>query len=479
MSLTITINSIDRTSNIKMRSISISDNMNSRNTSKFNLIDEDNSLSFEVGQSVLIDDTGTTIFSGTISTWTRKMLAKNVQGMIYNVQCVDYNQLCDRFLAQEVYTSQSAGDIFNDLIDTYLADDNITHTAVETGVTIEKVIFPYITLSKCFNELATLTGYHWYIDYNKDMHFVARTDETSTTDLSDTDENIQEITEKEDSKKYRNIQYIRAGNEITTERTDKFKGNGKLKTFGCVFELAEEPVVVQVVSGITATYSVADIGILGLETGKKWYWQKGSKDVSQEDADTELSDTDTMNVIYKGLYPIQLQNREESEITSRQAIEGGSGIYENIVDDQSLETSDSAEQKSEGLLRKYANIPETLKITTRSKGFRSGQIVNVAHSTFGLNSDYLIQSVQYGEIGDGTFAYKLVCLSGEDLGSWVDFFGTIVASGQKYVIRENEVLIKVIQFSDTITVTDTFTISSSAPESRVGYAIVDFSEVGI
>ncbi len=51
-------------------------------------------------------------------------------------------------------------------------------------------------------------------------------------------------------------------------------------------------------------------------------------------------------------------------------------------------------------------------------------------------------------------------------------------SGGKFVIRENEVLIKIKSFSETLEITDSLSIATAAPETKIGRALIGYSEVG-
>lgn len=456
--MTITINSTEV--QIKNRSLSIRDNLNTRNICSFVL--DDPLITPQIGNVVDISDK----FAGTIDRIQKKLTIKGNTKLSYNIACVSYDQICDRRKVQQVYQNQTIDVIVKDIVDNFLSGEGVTYSNVEAGPTIKKVVFNYDSVTKAFDDLAELVGYDWYIDNNKDLHFFSRESNTGT-ELNDN--NILNMSIIETRNQYRNIQYTRAGYGISEERTDTFAGDGKKQTFTCKLPLAKVPTIT--VNSITKT-----VGIFGLETSKDFYWSKGQKEIVQDDSGTKLISSDTLSITYQGLFPIIARSDLGEEIANRSAIEGGTGIYEDVADDKSIEDTDAAQQKTEALLRKYGTIPQTLDVSTLTE-YKAGQIVIVNSTLFGISGNYLVQSATIKQIGINQLVYDVKLLSGENIGGWESFFKSLVESGKQFVIRENEVLLRIVQFSEDITITDSMTTTAAAPESRAGYAKVGFSEV--
>jgi len=75
--------------------------------------------------------------------------------------------------------------------------------------------------------------------------------------------------------------------------------------------------------------------------------------------------------------------------------------------------------------------------------------------------------------------WTIEALDGESVGGWSEFFSVLTGVGRQVEFRENEVVVLLRAFNETVTLTDTLTATAAAPESRVGFAIVDQSEVGV
>jgi len=471
--IVVTIGGVDKTSLVKKETLEIDDTLNARNSCSFDMVDESANYRPSVGQVVVITSDGTKVFAGTIDNIVEQKLTKNNDALYYNIDCVDYNQICDRYTVPAAYENQTLQAIVHDIVDNYLSGESITYTNVETGPTISKAVFVYNTVTEAFNDLSDLTGYDWYIDYNKDLHFFARESNTAPAEISDANDNFISIAVTKSREQYRNRQYLRAGYDITSSRTESFKGDGENQTWVLKFPVSVVPSAVDV-NGVAKT-----IGIRGVESGKDFYWSKNQKEITQDDSGTKLTSSDTLNVTYQGFYPIIVRTDREDAITDRKTVEGGNGIYENIEEDSSIESQNTAKEKSQALLRRYGTILQHVDIITDASGFKAGQLVKIDVSAHGLNGTYLIQSVKINDFAKVGLRYSIRALSGENIGGWVNFFKKMVAAGKQYVIRENEVLIRITQFIDTVTASDTLIVTSASPESRVGYALVGFSEVGV
>jgi len=474
MTIVLTIGGENKTTLLMIDSLHITDVLNSRNTCSFTLIEKAGMYRPVVGEEIIITADGSKIFAGTIDGIKEETITFVGSELYFHVTCVDYNQICDRYTVAEVYDDEAVDDIIKDIVDISLAGEGITYNNVESGPTIEKAVFAYRYINDVFNELSDTTGYDWYIDYDKDLHFFARESNVAPEEITDESENYRRISVEKTREQYRNRQYLRAGNDITDERTESFTGDGEVETFTLKFPIAKVPTSITVDSGGGPVAKT--IGVRGVDEDKDWYWNKGYREITQDDSRTTLTNADTLAVTYQGFYPIRVRVDKEDEISSRAAVEGGSGVYEHIEDDQSIESYTSAGDRARGLLRRYGTIPEIVRIETDTAGFKAGQLLTIDVSKHNLDGRYLIRSVTTGELTKDYLRYEIEALSGENIGGWVDFFRHLVQAGKEYVIRENEVLVRMITFSEDIEITDSLTVSSAVPESRVGHAMIGFSE---
>lgn len=491
MAITITIDGTDFTSALLVdESFNVADVLNSRNTARFTLrqrsgayllVGSDGSYLVgsdgsyigsgvrpAIGSEVIILNGATTIFGGTIEGFTETQLAMPSPALIWDIECVDFNSLADRRLVAELYETpgQTLGDIVRDIVTNYLTGFGVTDTLVQDGPTLDRAVFNYQSVAEAFNDLAELTGYSWNIDYDKVLHFFARETNYAPYDLTETSSNWRGMTVSRTRGAYRNRQFVRAGTDQTDTLVATLAGDGARKVFTLAYPVATEPTIT--VGGVSKT-----IGIRGLESGFDLYWQKGSTEISQDDGAAAVTDGVAIVVTYTGMLPILLMIQDDAEVA-------GSGVWEAIEDRPTVDKADLAEGLALGLLRKLGRLPITLEWETDTDGLEAGQLVTVTVPTHDLSGRYLIESVTIADLFGQHLRYRVKALDGEALGGWEDFFRGLLRLGRKFTIRENEVILLVRSFAETVTLTDSATYATATAAASkwvVGTSAIGFCEV--
>lgn len=440
--LSIDIGGVDKTAYIAYGSLSISYAVNERSTATVNILDKTGSYRPNVGDVFEVYDGATLKFAGTIDDLPEEII-EGTSALIYSgVPIVDYNQIADRLLVAESYESKTAGYIVNEIITNYLASEGVSAGTVQTGVTVSKAVFNYQTAAECLDELSELTGYQWKINADKTLDFFDRATYTGTTITATSD--TRKIKVKRNRQNYRNRQYLRAGKDIATAETRTFKGDGETQVFTVPLPIALEPTIT--VNSVSKT-----VGIRGVETGFDWYWQLDSNTVSQDSSGTKLTSSDTLSVTYQGYYPIMVVSEAPEQIAARKAIEGGNGVYEAMAEKAAIDTQTAALEYSAGLLRRYGTIATTVELETFTE-YEAGQLVSVSLPEHGIDENMLVSKVDVSIIGINDsmrLLYAVTLVSGESFGGWINFFKKIAEKSSTFSIRENEVLVKLIVFTDT------------------------------
>jgi len=378
------------------------------------------------------------IFGGTIDT------LDDYEGdpgyLYYNIIAVDYNQLADKKLMAASYSSTLAGNIVSAIITAALSDEGITAGTIENGDTISKAVFNYIKATDALDYLKNVTGLNWNINFNKQLNFFSNASNISPWTLTDSvpHENFKRTRTRD---QYRNKQYLRAGTGKTSVQTLEKPApapDGISRNFILRFPIAEKPVIYV---NSTAVLS-ANVGVNGLDTGKEWYFTYNSNTVSEDSSEAELTAGSTLEVTYSGLYPIIAVIDDPAQISARQAVETGtSGIYESVVTEKSINENNQAIEYSEGLILKYGIIPSIVTFDTEVPGLQAGQLLPIQKSLYGINSSFLIDSVQISAADSGTTNYFVRCLDGSSLGGWEEWFKELLKGNREFVINENEVVI--------------------------------------
>jgi len=306
------------------------------------------------------------------------------------------------------------------MVTNHLDGEGITVANVATGPTIDRAPFSFRPVSQAFDELAEQIGYSWWIDEDKDLHFVPRGTDVASLSFTPTSRDFIRLSKKRTLEKYYNTVTQIGGTSSTNTLTETLIGDGTRRVFNVAFKVDSKPSSI-VAAGVTILAS--EIGIKGLDTGKKWYWGRGDAEIEQDSSETVLSNVETVVIQYKGQFPVIAIAVDNPEIATRAAASAGtSGRYETVLVDRSLDDLSIAVDKAIGYLRRFGTVPEEIKFTTRNQTLRPGQLMSIELPELAINGQYLIDSINYSDFGDDTFIYSVVALSGESLGGWQAFW---------------------------------------------------------
>ncbi|GAI27771.1 unnamed protein product, partial [marine sediment metagenome] len=105
-------------SEVDAHTLSIRDELTSKvDSASFDFICNGVAVAPVAGQTVLIEEGATKLFSGRVLSKQESFLPPNQ--LRYKVECVDHTRDLDRRLVSELYTDQKAGDIIKDIIAKY------------------------------------------------------------------------------------------------------------------------------------------------------------------------------------------------------------------------------------------------------------------------------------------------------------------------------------------------------------------------
>lgn len=430
------IHGTDRKAWLQEGTLRVVDQLDGRDTVQCALLMLPNEFALSVGQSLEVEFDGTVQFGGTIDRVAAETLTNTGARVRWQLDAVDYAQLADRFLHAELYESQTLKAIVQDMVADTIAADGVTlDPAFPTGPTLEYFVANYETVAQLLTRLAEMTGYHWRITPQKRLQFLERTTLAAPAALNDTSPIDLEGTLRREATRaqYRNVQYMRGGiTETDVAQTETFVGDGTRKTFTVSLPVSRTPTIT--VNGVAQT-----VGVRQIDTGKQWYWQEGSTEISQDSSGSPLTSAQTLAVSYRGYFPLLAQNRSDAAITERQTVEGGSGIYQHLQTDEAITSSALARDRTLGLLRRYGTIQQQLEFDTLTTGWQAGQLLSVSRAALGLSGTFLVAEATITQLVGNTYQTTVRAVGGEAVDNWVEFWARVLAEPQR-TRRANEVV---------------------------------------
>ena len=161
----------------RVPSISIQDRLNNApNTCHFSV--DGGALPPEVLQEVSFVDRGYTVFAGTVQDVTQEY-EDDTKNVVWRVSCIDYTWRLNNRRPFGTYVNASISDVVIDLCTRYHPWVSTNH--VQTNLARVSVVFDGGSdFTTCLSYLAQQLGEgHWYLDYDRDMHFFHMKKKTS------------------------------------------------------------------------------------------------------------------------------------------------------------------------------------------------------------------------------------------------------------------------------------------------------------
>ena len=487
----VVLNGTDVTSITIDGSVDISDVIEERSTSKFSIRDNGKTIHTTPGESVYITWYGARIFGGSVET-VEEDAPDTDSTLFLHIRAVDFSSLADRYLVTAKYEGWSVRDIVTDIVNiqTPLSVDGVTLDDVQEGVVVSVASFNYKKASDCFRDLSNATGMVWNINAFRVLQFYDRATYVAPFNVGDLNPVYRDFRYSRSRSQYRNRQYLRAGKDKTDWMTDNIRGSSVIsedggspvtpakrnRTFLLRYDLAElYPTSETAPTNFLILKNGAQqrVGIKGIDIDDdlsipywcQWFIEYGSKEISQNSAEDEVNNPtllpdQTLSVKYKGYFPIIVDDEASEEIENRKSIEGGSGEYQAVEDDEDVEGRDLANEKASMLLNRYGRIPNSISYTTDVPGLMAGHLQTNRFLIHGLaDTQFLINSVQINILHGPFLRCSIKALDGEREGGWSDYFRRQWQAGRKFTIRANEKLLISKTARDVLMIGDTLTES--------------------
>jgi hypothetical protein len=447
MALTLDIAGVDRTSVLGALSANIKRSLNQRSTATFVIDPRTSGYAPVVGNSVEVASGANKIFGGFIHS-IKKRVEPGTSALKWNVRCLDYSHICDRRIVSESFPASSPGPldlktIVTGIASRFLSGEGITTTNVAGGFSITVDLpFRNRSVTECFDRLSTLSGWPWFIDPDKDLHFGPF--ETSPVSaapfgLTATSENWRDLVVEQSLEQFRNVQIVQTGWPIEVTIADSWQMYPAAQNvfwYPTTAALTEAPTVK--VNGVAKTVGSITNPIQPYPGTHDFYFLDPTDEVDllfgvYVDDVNDWDENDTISIEYTSQIVHHVTRTDQASIDARAAIEGGSGRHEAVEDQRDLTTGSALNAYGDGLLRRHKNLPTVVTFGTDTFGLEPGQNINIVYALLGLNGDFLIEEVRYhwmigGPASDPEFfRCKVKCSDQEVFGKPTKFFDRVVS----------------------------------------------------
>ena len=304
------------------------------------------------GEEVIIeDDVLGRLFAGIVVKVELGRTFPDKSIRVWSVECDDYTALLDRRLVVESYENMSASDIFLDIVAKYCP--GFTTNGVRPGAPVVEATgaeFEYKRPSECFKWLCDYVGWHWQPDYYKDLHFFSAEELASPAPLSLVPGGPFRFGKHSiDTQGLRNRVYVRGGTMLSDPQVVQWKADGVARIWTLPWgphevslAVGEAPMTV----GVENLHDEADFDYM-MSFSEKYIRCSAQTPTPVEGTTISLTARQDIAVI--------TMVEDYASQTAIAAVQGGDGIYEHVIDDDSLTTIQAAEAAGMADLREHAN----------------------------------------------------------------------------------------------------------------------------
>jgi hypothetical protein len=439
----IKINDVDKTEFVSWESLKINSILtNQVDSCNFTIQSyEGKSLSPEVEDDVKIYSDDTLIFGGNIKRIVEKIRTDEL--VLRDVECADYTRQMDKISVAFIYENETVNDIIADLKDKYFPDFTVNN--VSCTVEIPYIMFNYENPSKCLGKLADLTGYDWYVDYEKDIHFFRRGSNPAPFNLTDESDNFifNSLEFIEDSSQLKNAVYIRGAEFVAESYPQSIVSTGTPLVYQLGYKYSN--LVVDIAG------SPISVGIDNIDEEDDYpcFHNFQEKIIRFKDG-TKPAEGELIGINGSPYVPITVFRTDNASI-------GDYGEFNYYEYNKDLQDKVSAEKFGDAILDTYKDPVKRGKFLTYDDGLKAGQDITIQSTIRGIDESVLIDRVTTRLTTPFNLVYEVSFVSTKEYGI-VELLASLFLKRETAEYRTDETVYKVWIFD-----TEQMTLSDSTP----------------
>lgn len=379
----------------------------------------------ETGSELLVLLDGVRLFGGLITKVTGRLHPKHTYA-VYDVEATDFNVIADKrlvyyagFIGVLTVGPGYAGDLIRAIATAALTGESVDSTSeVDQGPLIESPLtFFYENVTTAFNKISQISGYRWRIDEYRVLHFSNFTGDSAAFNITENASDYRAdppIQVTRELTNYRNTQYERTESTLVGSDTETFTGDGTTADFFVGIDPVTGNAVRFIINGppvVTLNAVPLSVGRLGFDIDPSSFdcvYDVGGVGIhfSTLFGHTIPPAASTLSVTYDYVAGNVISVEDSAEILARQAIEGGSGIWEHMDEQRNIASLDTLTSIAEGNLTQYGLVPTTIEYETDAQGLDPGAIQTITLPSLGVSGDYLIEQIDSEWITGASFEFR-------------------------------------------------------------------------
>lgn len=325
------------------------------------------------GDEVIVEEDGLgRLFAGIVVNVELERVFPDKSIKVWKVDCDDYTDLLDRYLVVETYENMSADEIFRDIVAKYCP--GFTVEGVQPSAPLVESTgteMAYKRPSECFTWLCDYVGWHWSVDYYKNLSFfdVESIFSPAPMDL-EPGGRFNFGTHRVDKQGLRNRVYVRGGVMLSDPQKVEWKADGTARIWTLPWVPHEPLLQVGEVDQIVGIENVDE------ERDCDYFINQKEKYIRCSRRIVTPIEGITMSLTARQEIPVITVVEDYKSQAILAQVQGGDGVYEHVIEDDSLVTIQAAEAAGLADLREHANPKVTGSFETEytKKGISWGDL---------------------------------------------------------------------------------------------------------
>lgn len=390
--------------------LDISENTNGRNV--MSCVVKSRGTRWLVDDEIIVTYRGVREFGGTINSLSE--LGLGPQHLRLQIDANDFNALADRRYLSTTLAAGTLKSIFTTVIG-HFPDVTVDPTQV-TGPLLDALTYDYTSVTEVLNDLASLTGYVWEIDYNKVARMFNPSSSTAPFNITTAQTRILEDLEVIQNPRtdYANRIIYRYGSGQANV-TETFTASGVAYSFPLGYKFFSD---FQVVTNNGNPESLTIQGI-GFDNAVQWLYYASDNTIRRLTAGTP--DPPAAGHAIGITYTAQFPGTIIREDVPSQA--PPIGIIERKVENPDVFDTATAEALADAELARRLERLTTVRYVTREGGLRSGMIQNINVVARNVNADYTLTDIRINDDSDGVLRRSVTAVQGTTIrDTWRDVY---------------------------------------------------------
>lgn len=446
MSIVINIGGVDRTSVIDTTGFQLDRALTSQiDTLKFNITRKDSGdYKPAILEDVSVEEEGVLIFGGQIVE-TSSIVEGNPNIEVLQVSCKDYSYDMDKSLVISTYTNMTVEDIVADINTNFLTGYTVTN--VIAPITIGFIAFNYEYPSKCFQQLAQLINYDWYVDPTKNIYFFSKEGITAPFNLTDTNGKYftNSLKIKSDAKSIRNSIVVRGGVYEGDPITETFVADGNQITFTTAYQYSDVSLTVNGTPktiGIDFITDPTTVDVLYNYNEKAFKFPIASKPTVSQ----------VVAITGNPKIPVIVKVKDVTSVATY-------GEFQFKIIDKSITTKQGARDRATSEIIAWANTVNDGSFRTKEVGLAVGQQISVQSTIRGIDEVFVINKINSTLRSPTEFNHNVILMTKQTFGM-IEFLQSLLISKDKEIeINQNEVVDEVESVFETVVIDEVFAAS--------------------